>query len=254
MKTATPLFVLFVWTVLPVAHKGTATASGRVREARKRTEGRLKQLFQAQGLTYPPREVFFRLFKKEKRLDLWARSSRAREFTLVKSYSVCATSGELGPKRQRGDGQVPEGFYVIDRFNPNSSFHLSLGINYPNASDRILGGRADLGGDIFIHGACVSIGCLAITDDLIEEVYLATLAARARGQSRIPVHIFPTPLNEHGLEWLRRNYADQPALLEFWEGLQAGYWYFVQNKRVPRMRVDRKGRYRLIETAVAAAR
>jgi len=97
----------------------------------------------------------------------------------------------------------------------------------------------------------VSVGCLAITNDFIEEVYLAALAARSRGQSRIPVHIFPTRLDERGLEWLRQRYAIYPDLVAFWEGLQAGYQYFVQNKRVPKLRVDREGRYLLDEPAAA---
>jgi len=192
-----------------------ATAS-----ARKRTE--LEKLFRERGLAYPPREVFLRVFKRERVLELWARAG-AERFQLLRSYPICAASGELGPKRRAGDSQVPEGFYAIERFNPRSAFHLSLGIDYPNASDRNLGRRGNLGGDIFIHGGCASIGCVAIGDDSIDEVYLVATAARTRGQRRIPVHIFPTRLDATGRKWLREQFAERPGLLRFWAGLQAGF-------------------------------
>src|SRR5690606_11025729 len=99
------------------------------------------------------------------------------KFTLVKTYPVCSSSGLPGPKRKKGDRQTPEGFYHIDRFNPQSAFHLSLGINYPNSSDKILG-HSDPGGDIFIHGSCVTIGCVPLTDDLIKEVYVLAVEAK----------------------------------------------------------------------------
>ncbi|MFC7667854.1 murein L,D-transpeptidase family protein [Hymenobacter humi] len=107
---------------------------------------------------------------------------------------------------------MPEGFYQIDRFNPKSEYHLSLGLNYPNAADLALG-EPDPGGDIFIHGGEVTIGCLPITDIGIEEVYLIAVAARAAGQTLIPVHIFPFPLTES--ELARRTASPNYA---FWRG------------------------------------
>jgi murein L,D-transpeptidase YafK len=101
-----------------------------------------------------------------------------QEFLHIKTYTVCATSGLIGPKRMQGDLQIPEGFYYIDRFNPYSNFYLSLGINYPNTSDRILGDKNNLGGDIFIHGDCVTIGCLPITDSEIKELYIFCVEAK----------------------------------------------------------------------------
>lgn len=106
-------------------------------------------------------------------------------FRLIKDYQICSLSGELGPKRQQGDLQVPEGFYWIDRFNPASNFYLSLGINYPNQFDRILGKSGELGGDIFIHGGCVTIGCIPITDDKIKELYLIAVEAKSNGQDGV---------------------------------------------------------------------
>jgi murein L,D-transpeptidase YafK len=164
---------------------------------------------------------------------------------LLKEYPVCATSGRLGPKRQQGDGQIPEGFYFINGFNPVSNFHLSLRINYPNESDRILGVRGHLGGDIFIHGDCVTIGCVPITDDGIKEVYLIAVEARSAGQTRIPVHIFPARLDDEGLGKLERDCADQPNLPEFWRNLKDGFDSFEKHHKLPRMRVTRDGKYRI---------
>jgi len=153
MQTTSRILAMAVTVVLCLSHAGPAAANARVRAARGRAEGELKRLIRAQGLAYPPREIFLRAFKKEKTLELWARSDQAKGFTLITSYAICAASGSLGPKRRSGDRQVPEGFYTIDRFNPHSGFHLSLRIDYPNAADRILGRQGSLGSDIFIHGS-----------------------------------------------------------------------------------------------------
>lgn len=168
----------------------------RLRAAVKEKDSLIKELFKDCSIQYPPQEILIRIFKEERTLELWARSGNNDPFTLIKNYKICSLSGELGPKREEGDMQVPEGYYCIDRFNPSSIFHLLLGINYPNQSDRILGKRESLGGDIFIHGSCVTIGCIPITDEKIKELYLICVEAKSNGQDRIPVYIFPTRLDE----------------------------------------------------------
>ena len=177
-------------------------------------------------------------------------AERAREdagpFRLVATYPILATSGGPGPKRREGDGQVPEGFYEIDRFNPESLFHLSLGVNYPNAADRIRSHHDRPGGDIFIHGKNVSIGCAPIGDVGIEQLYLAALDTRARGQARIPIHIFPARMR--GAEWIgfaAEHTARNPALARFWEQLQPAYDAFERDHLVPAVTVAPDGRYRL---------
>lgn len=213
----------------------------RVRAALDEKESSIKQLFASKQFAYPPRAIFLRAFKREGALELWVRNGEAYE--LLKTYKVCAASGSLGPKRRQGDQQVPEGFYHIDRFNPVSNFHLSLGINYPNDADRLLGARGNLGGDIFIHGNCVSIGCLAITDEPIKELYVIAVEARAAGQTRIPVHIFPTRLNAAGMKQLEREAAANATLLAFWRNLQPGFTAFETTRRLPTITIDRQGRY-----------
>ena len=217
----------------------------RVRKARIDTRFGIKKLFRDQGITYPAAEIFMRIFKREKMLELWVREPDAEAFTLLKSYPVCALTGELGPKRTQGDRQTPEGFYEIDFFNPQSEYHLSLHVNYPNRSDRLLGSTGRLGGDIFIHGGCLTEGCLAVTDDAIKELYWIAVEARAGGQQRIPVHIFPARLNEEEMRRLDTVFADEPELRRFWTNLKPGYDYFEQTKKLPAIRVNDRGAYRL---------
>ena len=131
--------------------------TNRVEVARKEKDGYLREVFLSENLPYPPQKIAILIFKREKKLEVWAFSPKSRQYKLAKTYDICATSGLLGPKRREGDLQIPEGVYYIDRFNPWSHFYLSLGINYPNASDRIRGNRNSPGGDIFIHGSCVTI-------------------------------------------------------------------------------------------------
>jgi murein L,D-transpeptidase YafK len=176
-------------------------------------------------------------------VELWVSTAAGGKFELLKQYNFCASSGGLGPKRRQGDGQIPEGFYHVDRFNPASNFHLSLGINYPNQSDRTLGAAGQLGGDIFIHGGCVTIGCVPITDDGIKELYVVAVEARSAGQLAIPVHIFPTRLDDKGLRQLETEFAGNPALVDFWRGLKSGFDFFEAHRTLPRISADRSGRY-----------
>ena len=119
----------------------------------------------------------------------------ADTFRLFKTYRICALAGYMGPKRIQGDYQVPEGFYYINEFNPSSTYYLSLGLNYPNASDRVLSDSLRPGGEIYIHGSCVTVGCIPITDQQIDELYVLAAHAKDMGQDYIPVHIFPIRFN-----------------------------------------------------------
>jgi murein L,D-transpeptidase YafK len=199
-------------------------AYARVRVAYARCWPTLVARLQAQHLNPARLEVFFRLIKTNRQFEVWARNQGDGAFQLLGHYPLAATSGTLGPKRYVGDGQVPEGFYYIDRFNPLSAFHLSLGLDYPNAADVLATGLADPGGDIFIHGSNVTDSCLPLTNALVEEVYLLAVAARAAGQASIAVHIFPFPLTEAELTRRATN-----AHMAFWRELAPGYAYFEQH-------------------------
>lgn len=211
--------------------------NARVKTAYQEKYESLKSALDAMGIKPGELNICFRVLKKEQKLEVWAKKASAPAFTFFKSYPVCASSGELGPKRRGGDGQVPEGFYHIDRFNPYSNFYLSLGVSYPNTSDRILGYKKNLGGDIFIHGSCVTIGCMPLTDDLIKEVYVLAVEAKASGQGKIQCMIFPGKMND-ALLALAKNDA---ALKLFWENLRKGYDLFEKHKKIPAVKVETDG-------------
>ena len=197
----------------------------------------IREVCRKNKVTYPPNRVFIRVFKQERELELWGANSRG-VMKLLRTYPIAAASGGPGPKRREGDMQVPEGVYRVARFNPHSRFHLSLGLNYPNAADRILGDRRHLGGDIFIHGNRVSAGCMAMTDQKIEEIY--SLASRAKGA--IPVHIFPSRMNSVEYRQLLR---DNPGFASFWGELEPIYRAFENRRVVPTVSVTTTGEYRL---------
>ncbi len=189
--------------------------------------------------------IYLRAFKQEKKIELWAKNKEDKTFTLMKEYAVCRTSGNLGPKRKQGDRQIPEGYYHINRFNPASNFYLSLGLNYPNASDKILGNKDNLGGDIFIHGACVTIGCLPITNDKIKELYVFCVEARDNGQATIPVTIFPARLTASKLTELTDKHKNNSDKTGLWADMKKGYDAFNKTKQLPRIMFLENGRHRV---------
>lgn len=215
----------------------------RVKAAFEEKQATLKSEFKAKDLAFPPKQLFIRVFKKSSVLEVWVKDSGSDVFELFKEFKVCAASGELGPKRRIGDEQVPEGFYHISGFNPVSNFHLSLRVSYPNDSDKVLGARRNLGGDIFIHGNCVSIGCLAITDDGIKQLYVLAAEATSAGQQAIPVHIFPAKLTDERMTSLRRRFKHDTNRLRFWANLKEGFDSFEKSRKLPSITVDRAGRY-----------
>jgi len=209
----------------------------RVREAFEEKEAHMKKLCADKNIDWNEMNIFIRVFKQEEQLELWA--TDGSKYQLIKSYPFCYLSGKLGPKRKQGDFQVPEGFYHIDRFNPKSLFHLSLGINYPNSSDKLMS-SAPRGGDIFIHGDCQSIGCIPITDELIKEVYVAAVQAKENEQLRIGVHIFPFRMKN----WENKNLiAYSKDCIAHWKTLEKGYELFESSKKEPAFKVNKEGRY-----------
>lgn len=203
----------------------------------------MRALVQKNGLSYPPHAILLRAFKKEAEVELWAASSGDGPYVLLKTYRICATSGILGPKRRFGDEQVPEGFYDLDWFNPQSNFLLSMHVNYPNAADRILGSKTNLGGDIFLHGNCASIGCIPITDDGIEEVYWLAVLVKNGGAKHLPIQIFPSRMNDAAFRELAKGHAGQFDLIAFWQNLKEGFDLFEKDHRLREVRVAKDGRY-----------
>jgi len=194
--------------LLIAAGGGAATTTERLATYGASVRSRLAPAFEAAGVPYPPTSFTLIGLKAEKRLELWAPDAAGRP-RLVKAYPVLAASGGAGPKLREGDRQVPEGLYGIESLNPNSRFHLSLRIDYPNAADRRRAqaeARTGLGGDIMIHGSNVSIGCLAMGDPAAEELFVL---AALTGPKNIRVILSP-------VDFRRLDKIDLPADLPVW--------------------------------------
>jgi murein L,D-transpeptidase YafK len=179
--------------------------------------------------------VFLRIFKKSKELELWILSDNSTRYKLFKTYSVCTYGSKgLGPKLKTGDEMAPEGFYYVskDRMNPNSSYHLSFNLGYPNKYDSSFGRT---GSALMVHGDCVSVGCYAMTDESIEEIYTIAHKALEHGQKFFRVHCFPFRLTTDNL----KRYKDS-QWYDFWKNLQEGYLFFENNKVPPDVQVRNK--------------
>ncbi len=141
----------------------------------------MRPYFEAAGVAYPPQRLTLIGLKEEKVLELYAAAAKDKPERLIRAYPILAASGGPGPKLRQGDLQVPEGLYRIELLNPNSRFHLSLRVNYPNADDKARAredGRSNLGGDIMIHGNAVSIGCIAVGDEAAEDLFVLAAAVK----------------------------------------------------------------------------
>jgi murein L,D-transpeptidase YafK len=215
----------------------------RVKNAYKEKEAVVRNYFTTTKIQPNGCSIFFRAFKQEQVFEVWVKEAGKGQYSLLKTYPICRSSGTLGPKRKSGDGQVPEGVYEINDFNPYSNFHLSLGISYPNASDKILSDRKNPGNAIYIHGSCVTIGCIPLTDEIIKEVYIMAVDARSSGQKKIPIHIFPSRIDEAGMSALKMANAEYPELITFWENLQSIYKDFESTKKIKSVKVNGQGKY-----------
>lgn len=212
-----------------------------------RTEDSLRKQFNDLGLEWPAKEVYIRSFKYDSQLEIWVRNSDTLPFQLFKSYKVCAMAGAMGPKRIEGDYQVPEGFYYISEFKPRSEYHMSLKLNYPNESDKILSDPAHPGGNIYIHGSCVTVGCIPVKDSQIEEIYMIAAAAKNNGQAFIPVHVFPVQFDKKkSLDYLYNNIKTDYDMMRFEVRLKEVYDFFNEKKELPLIAVNKKGEYVLL--------
>lgn len=180
--------------------------------------------------------IFIRIFKEEKTLEIFMKDRKTGQFTLFRRYETAAMSGTLGPKLREGDFQVPEGFYFASAssMRPDSRFHLALNCGYPNAYDLA---HQRTGTYIMIHGARASIGCVAMTDLLIEEIYTLSAAALASGQKIIRIHFFPFRMTA---ERMKREESNQ--WYSFWSNLKEGYDWF-ETQQIPPDTSLEKNRY-----------
>ena len=228
--------VLLVLTCLKATSPAqTVPWSPRSARVVNRVTQDLNAALETQGLTMGS-PVYLRIFKEDMQLEVWVQDGK--QFRLFRTYPVCTWgSGSLGPKNREEDGQAPEGFYFVTpgQLNPWSRFHLAFNIGYPNAYDRAHGRT---GGAIMVHGDCVSIGCYAMTDQGIDEIYTLIEAAFRKGQPFFRIHIFPFRMSDENMgEHLKSEW------FPFWENLKEGHDFFEAHGNVPPNVEVRNGRY-----------
>lgn len=220
------LLVALVLTLLGAApaHASDSPAETLI-AARHTLRGDLDARLRAKGLARG-RPVFIRITKRERRLELFMQRPD-RTWVRLEAYRICTWSGGLGPKQREGDGQSPEGFYVVGarQLKPDSSYHRAFNLGYPNAFDKAHGRT---GSALMVHGDCVSIGCYAMTDAQIAEIYTLVEAAIRGGQAGVPVHVFPFVMSEPNL----RRHAASPWA-PFWRNLAEGWRAFERDGRPP---------------------
>ncbi len=226
----------FFLTFLAVSSmKADTPTSDRAAEVRNRIAPRLTKELASKGLRLGD-PVFMRVFKESDELEIWMRPTKSKTFRLFKTYEIARYSGTLGPKLKEGDRQAPEGFYHVPpkMMNPRSRFHLSFNLGYPNAYDRA---HERNGTFLMVHGSDVSIGCYAMTDARIEEIYTLADAALNGGQRFFRVHCFPFRMTA---ERLAKAQQSGNNWFSFWQNLKEGYDHFEREKRPPDVTVSGK--------------
>lgn len=217
----------------------------RVREAYADKEKAMSKTLVKHSISRDSLRIYLRAFKTEKIVELWAKNSSDSVFVNIGEIPICEISGTVGPKRRVRDLQVPEGFYRISDLNPFSKYYLSMQINYPNASDSIRGVKGHLGNLIFIHGECVSSGCIAITNDRIKELYVYCIEAYNSGQKVIGLTIYPSRLNEKNYSKLVSGYKNDKDKTSLWTDLKKSYDYFELNKVPPAVKFLPDGSHKI---------
>lgn len=224
------IVMIFSFQIMPQAQN--VPSSARLKKVKQQRGAEIKNEVEAEGFKWGS-PVFMRIFKTEMELEVWIK--KGKTFSLYKTYDICTYGGMgLGPKLKQGDGMAPEGFYFVQpkQMNPYSSFHLSFNLGYPNAYDRAY---KRTGSALMVHGSCVSIGCYAMTDAYIEEIYLIADAALRTGQPYFRVHIFPFRYSD-----LSMKLAKQSEWYSFWMNLKTGYDYFETHTIPPNVSVKNK--------------
>lgn len=228
-KNLTIIFLI----ITSVNYYGQIPTSTRAKTAINSVTESLKKEFKDKNLVWGS-NVFIRIFKNSDELEVWIKNEET--YSLFKTYEICYYSGGLGTKTKQGDGKSPEGFYYTKPFqlNPYSNFHLSFNIGYPNAYDKAKGYT---GSAIMIHGNCVSIGCYAMTDERINEIYTLLNSAYTNGQPLVRIHIFPFRMTQTNMNI---EVVKNSTWFPFWQNLKEGYDYFESKKTPPNVEVKNK--------------
>lgn len=197
------------------------------------------------ALQHEELQLYIQVFKLEKKVEVWAKNERDTALVIIDSFKICFSSGQMGAKRRRHDLQVPEGFYHINSFNPKSTNYLALGINYPNPSDRILGEKGNLGGNIALHGGCISVGCVPISDVGMSKLYIYCIEARNNGQIKIPVTIYPAEMTKDRHQQFLADWFFNQVHYGLWSDLRTAYKLFRETKEIPQVIFLKNGRHKI---------
>ncbi|MFN3701179.1 MAG: L,D-transpeptidase family protein [Alphaproteobacteria bacterium] len=229
MQKLVLILMVFVMSV-QLSGCSSMPTSERLQAVKARLEAMLRSEVKQAQLEYGS-AAYIRIFKEERELEVWLKLKNSQQYALFRTYPICTYSGALGPKLQEGDKQAPEGFYKVgaEQLNPWSQYHLSFNLGFPNNFDRALGRTGSL---LMVHGGCESIGCYAMTDSYMEDIYLLTEASIANGHD-VPVHIFPFRMEIDNMLPHRES-----EWLEFWINLKQGYDLFERYRIPPRVGVQ----------------
>ncbi len=224
------ILLLLTLLTLSACAQGLPT-SARLEEVRRNTSSKLENDLAQQGLAFGARPLL-RVFKEEAQLEAWLYDEEIDRYRLFRTYPICQYSGSLGPKMAEGDLQSPEGFYSLTagQMNPWSKYHLSMNLGYPNALEQAYGLS---GSALMIHGDCQSIGCYAMGDPAIEEIYLLVEAALFEGRNTVPVHVFPFRMNAQNMQRYTGSQWEP-----FWKNLKEGYDAFETGHIPPIVKVS----------------
>lgn len=173
--------------------------------------------------------VYLRIFKQEHILELWYQDRST--YKLYKTFDICTWAGSLGPKLKEGDGQSPEGFYSIStkQLKPDSKYHRAFNLGFPNTYDKA---HKRTGSYLMVHGGCVSIGCYAMTDPVIDQIYTLVEAALNNGQKTFSTHIFPFKMTNRNMDKYKHH-----QWINFWRNLKEGYDFFEKSKVPPKVKI-----------------
>jgi len=226
-RVKTVISILFIVSTLLVysVHAVNLPSSQRATVAIYKNKPVLTEQLIQQGLQIGD-PVFIRIFKQSSELEVFVQRQSDKKFQLFRTYRICDFSGTLGPKIKEGDHQSPEGFYYVkpNQLNPLSSYHLSFNLGFPNQYDRFHGRT---GSFLMVHGNCVSIGCYAMTDEKIEEIYTLVHSALAGGQGFFRVHAFPFRMTDENMAKYTNN-----KWYNYWLNLKQGYDFF-ETRQIP---------------------
>lgn len=225
------LKIILIFSLIALSFGGVKIAkSAKSKKAVKKCTPILKKEFKKKGLEWGS-NIYFRVFKQEKQLEVWVKKSK--NFILFKTYKICYFSGGLGTKTKQGDGKSPEGFYYLktNSMNPYSSYHLSFNIGYPNKYERK---KKYTGSALMVHGNCVSIGCYAVGNKNIEEIYTLLESSFEHNQGLVRIHIFPFKFTNNKMN---NRVIKSNKWFSFWKNLREGYDFFEKNKTPPNVEV-----------------